>query len=149
MGPKDGQLSGMYANMAAKMSLMDAHCTMGHVSLGAVKHAIRTGVTTGIELTNNKEELCEACAQAKPTCKPFPIVAKNCVEEYGEHIHANLWGPAAVKNLGGALYSADFTDDAMRFTHIEFLKLKKDILAMYQKLDAQIQTQTHKVIKYL
>jgi hypothetical protein len=128
---------------------MDAHRTMGHVSLGAVKHAIKTGVTTGIELTDDKEEQCEACAKAKPTRKPFPIIAKNRAKEYGERIHADLWGPAAVKSLGGAQYSADFTDDATRFTHIEFLKSKKDVLAVYQKLDARIQTQTHRVIKYL
>jgi len=149
MGPKDGQLSGTYANVATKMSLMDAHRTMGHVSLGAVKHAIKTGVTTGIELTDDKEELCEACAKAKPTRKPFSIAAQNRAKQYGERIHADLWGPAAVKSLGGALYSADFTDDATRFTHIEFIKSKKDVLAVYQKLDAQIQTQTHTVIKYL
>src|ERR1700722_16772045 len=84
MGPKDGQLSGTYANVATKMSLMDAHRTMGHVSLGAVKRAIKMGVTTGIELTDETEQLCEACAKAKPTRKPFPIAAQNRAKTYGE-----------------------------------------------------------------
>jgi hypothetical protein len=112
-------------NMAAhKMSLAEAHHVLGHISYKAVKHAIRSGQVSGIQINNNAKAFCNACTKAKPQNKPFPDYTKNCVRNFGDCIHTDLWGPASVESLGKARYSVDFTNDAMRWTKIRFIHNK-------------------------
>jgi hypothetical protein len=58
----------LHANAAVKkLSLYEAHHALGHISYGVVKHAIKSGQLTSIELDEGSEEIfCDACAQAKP-----------------------------------------------------------------------------------
>jgi hypothetical protein len=56
-----------------KMSLAEAHRVLGHISYGAVKHAIKSGQISRIQIDENSDEVfCDACAKAKPHRKPFP-----------------------------------------------------------------------------
>jgi hypothetical protein len=82
-----------YANIAvSKMSLMEAHCKLGHIACTAIKHMVSTGMITGIEIDpNSNKEFCEACAKAKAACQPFPKESKTRVNKYGEHVHWDLW----------------------------------------------------------
>jgi hypothetical protein len=140
-----------HANAAAqRISLTQAHRIMGHISYGAVRDAIRSGHITGIELEDGDEgEFCEACAQAKPHRKPFPKQARNRSEHFGERVHADLWGPASVESLGRKKYSVDFTDDATRWTDIDFLAQKDHALRSYKTLDKRFETQEGSPIKIL
>jgi hypothetical protein len=92
---------------------------------------------------------CDACAQAKPHRKPFPDQASNRATEFGERIHADLWGPASVQSLGKAWYSVDFTDDAMRWTEIQFIPSKDKTQDEYEKLDNQLETVDNVRIRHL
>jgi hypothetical protein len=83
------------ANVAVTwMTLYEAHRKLGHVSYPVVRNMIRTGMVTGIELDlTSKEEFCEACAKAKSTRQPYPQESSTRAEEYGKHVHWDLWGP--------------------------------------------------------
>jgi GAG-pre-integrase domain len=55
--------------VSGKMMISKAHKKLGHISCGAIKHAISKGFITGITLNlNSKPEFCEACAKAKLAC---------------------------------------------------------------------------------
>jgi hypothetical protein len=141
----------LHANaVVKKLSLYEAHRALGHISYGAVKHAIKSGQLTGIALEEGSEEVfCEACAQAKPERKPFPDKAKNRATKFGERIHMDLWGPASVESIGGKLYSIDFNDDATRWAEIDFLAQKNDAQLAYERFEKKIATHDDAKIKHL
>jgi len=85
-----------HANVA-KMSISEAHRKFGHIAHTAVKHAVRNGLVTGIEIDYmSVPEFCDSCAKAKSNTHPFPQESNTCAKEYGERVHWDLWGPAAV-----------------------------------------------------
>jgi hypothetical protein len=132
------------------MSLHEAHQTLGHISYGAVKHAIKSGVINGIELDDTSDEVfCDACAQAKPHRKPFPQEARTRAKVFGERIHTDLWGPASVASLGGKWYSADFNDDATRWVETRFLAKKNESQEAYETFENEIETCDNARVKYL
>ena len=74
---------------------------------------ISNGFIAGIELdSNSKPDFCEACAKAKSVQQPFPKESETQATKYGECVHWDLWGLAAVKSLNGHLYVAAQIDDA-------------------------------------
>src|ERR1700726_3078161 len=58
----------LHANAATqRLTITEAHRTLGHINVGSVRHAIKTGKITRITLDEDSEfEFCDACAQAKP-----------------------------------------------------------------------------------
>src|SRR5882724_12790993 len=84
-------------NVAHKaLSLDQLHWKMGHISPCAAKELVKNGTVTGLNLDMSSEaSFCNACAKAKPTCKPVP---KECTSPHatnvGDKIYSNVWGPA-------------------------------------------------------
>jgi len=98
-----------------KMTIMEAHRKLGHISCQAVKHMIKSGMVTGLEVDlTSKEEFCELCAKAKAAQKPFPKESHTRATRFCKHVHWDLWGPASVRSLGGKSYAACRTDDYSR-----------------------------------
>src|SRR5882757_4841884 len=57
----------------AKVSVYELHKILGHVAQEAVLQAYKKGLIEGIDLDlDSKPQFCDACAQAKATCQPFP-----------------------------------------------------------------------------
>jgi hypothetical protein len=138
-----------YANISSsKISINDAHRKLGHISCEAIKHATSKGYITGIELDpKSKPEFCEACAKAKSAREPFPKESKTRAAKYGERVHWDLWGPAAVKSLNGHNYVAARIDDATHETKLYFQEKKSQTFNSYKKDEAFIETQTGNRIK--
>ena len=79
------------ASTSGKMSISEAHRKLGHISYGAITHAVSKGLITGIELDINiKPDFCEACVKAKSTTMPFPKESKTRAEKYGDRIYWDL-----------------------------------------------------------
>lgn len=140
---------GETANAASvKMSISEAHRKLGHVACSAIKHAVSTGVITGIDLDqDSKPEFCEPCAKAKSSRQPFPKMSETRAEKFGERVHWDLWGPASVKSITGHHYVAARIDDATRQTKLYFLEKKSQTFDSYKKDEAFIETQTGNRIK--
>ena len=121
---------------------------ISHVAHSAIKHAIRNGQITGIDLNMAlKPEFCEACAKAKSAHQPYPKESKTRAKKFGEQVHWDLWGPASVKSLNGNHYMAAQIDDATRQTKLYFQAKKSQMFDSYKKDEAYIETQTGNCIK--
>ena len=97
----------------SKMSINEAHQKFGHIAHATVKHMIKTGVITGIELDpESKPEFCEPCVKSKSNRQLFLKESTTCATKYGERVHWDLWGPAAVQSLAGHSYVVAQMDDA-------------------------------------
>jgi len=140
-----------HANIATgKMSISEAHCKLGHISHTAIRNAISTGQIIGIELDmDSKPEFCEPCAKAKSARLPFPKKSDTHATKYGERVHWDLWGPAAVQAIDGSSYCAARIDDATREMKLFFLKKKSETEAAYKKDEAYLENQTGRHIKYM
>jgi hypothetical protein len=144
----DAKSQGYAATASGKMSISEAHKKLGHISYGAITHAISKGLITGIELdTASKPEFCEACAKAKSARQPFPKESKTRATKYGERVHWDLWGPASIKSLAGNSYVAARIDDATRETRLYFQANKSQTVNSYKMDEAYIETQTGNRIK--
>ena len=134
--------------VSGKMSISEAHRKLGHLAYSTVKFAITKGFITGIELDNDSEpKLCEAYAKAKSAQQPFPRESKMRATKFGECIHWDLWGPAAVKSLNGHSYVAAHIDDASQETKLYFQANKSQTFESYKEDEAHIEMQTGNRIK--
>ena len=131
------------------MTLSEAHHKLGHMAYSAVKYAITSGKITGIELNlDSKPEFCDACAKAKSAKQPFPKELKTCATNYGECVHWDIWGPAAMKSLNGHFYVAAQIYDATCETKPYFQAKKSEIANSYKQDEAHIETHTGNRIKF-
>ena len=135
---------GLQANAAiGKMLISEVHRKLGHISSAAIKHAVSKGFITGISLDNNsKPEFYDACAKAKSVCQLFPKESETQAVKYGDQVHWDLWGPAAVKSINGNYYLAARIDDATRKKKLYFQDKKSQTFESYKKDKAFIETQT-------
>ena len=134
------QIAQTATTTAHTITINEAHRLLGHISRQTIRNGIRNGKICGLTISdpeNTVDLFCEICAQSKPTRKPFPQEASNRSKNLGDRMHADLWGPAQVISLGGARYTIDFTDDATRYTWIDFLKTKDEALDAFKKLETQ------------
>jgi len=84
-------------NVAHKtLSLDQLHQKMGHISPHAAKKLVKNGTVTGLNLDmSSKASFCNACAKAKPTCKPVPNEHTSLhVTNVSDKVHSDMWGPA-------------------------------------------------------
>jgi hypothetical protein len=134
--------------VSGKMTISEAHRKLGHVSYGAIKHAVSKGFINGITIDpDSKPDFCEACAKAKLAWQPFPQESNTRAENYGERVHWDLWGPASVKSPSGNSYMAARMDDATRKSKLYFQQKKSQLFQSYKKDEAYIETQSGNRIK--
>jgi hypothetical protein len=85
---------------------------------------------------------CEACIQAKLTCKPVKVEQEGeRAKSFGEEIHSDIWGPACVQSLGGRKYYISYTNDATHWTTVYLLRLKGEAFESYKSFTAWVKTQ--------
>jgi len=135
-----------------KLTVMELHRRMGHISPVIAKRLIENGLVTGIRVDASSGEtiFCESCVYAKATRKP---VAKERegerASEFSGEVHSDLWGPAPVATLSSRRYYVTYTDEKTRLTYIYFLRRKSDTLATYKTFEAECRTQHEAKIKVL
>ena len=108
---------------------------------------------TGVKLDKSSVNIpifCESCVHAKAIRKPVPKVREGKrASKFGEEVHSDLWGKAPVQTKAGRKYYITFTDDATRYTYIEFLHAKSDAFQSYKHFEAWCDTQLKVKIKIL
>ncbi|KIM52709.1 hypothetical protein SCLCIDRAFT_1223525 [Scleroderma citrinum Foug A] len=84
-----------------RISVMELHCRLGHISPAVAKRLAESGLISGlkIDLSANEPTFCESCVYAKATRKP---IAKERIGERAEEfaeVHTDVWSPAPVETL--------------------------------------------------
>ena len=98
--------------MLVKMMISTVHHKLRHIVHRAIKYIIVKGQITSIKLNpESKPKFCKACTKAKLAQQPFPKELETHTLEYGECVHWDLWGPAAIRSLSGNLYTVARIDD--------------------------------------
>jgi hypothetical protein len=116
-----------------KMSLMDFHHCMGHTNYCGLLEMLRSGVVTGIELTDTNKKFCINCVQGQPRRNIIPKKSTGApAEKYGNIVHSDLWGPAQNPSLGGSHYFMSLLDELSDEVKLSFMKKKSGAHQAYQ-----------------
>ncbi|KAH9916107.1 uncharacterized protein BXZ73DRAFT_36657, partial [Epithele typhae] len=97
------------------ISIMDLHCTMGHISLRTARDMVKHGHTDGVTLSDaDVMAQCKTCVQAKLTHKAIPDTAHGSAHDipvttYGDKLHSDVWD-AGEPSLGGDRKAVVFID---------------------------------------
>jgi hypothetical protein len=135
-----GEMGGLAKEV---LTVEELHRCMGHIAPEAAKRMISERSVEGIELDNSSElKSCDSCKYAKATRKPIKKSReKPRASKFGEEIHSDLWGPSPVQTPGKKEYYATFTDDHIRWTHLNLLQKKDKTFNSYKQFEAWAKTQ--------
>src|SRR6266550_3277062 len=149
--PKGDSSGTEIATVASKkVSISEFHRRMGHVNHDDLRHMIKEGTATGIDLDmNSKPEQCVQCIEAKATTNPFPKEGTKRATKYGGKVVADLWGPAQSPSLKGKEYYLTFIDEYTHETRIYFLRNKSEAFETYKIYEKWVNMQRDARIKLL
>ncbi|KAF8160501.1 hypothetical protein BJ912DRAFT_865659, partial [Pholiota molesta] len=102
-----------YAGRVKELLTIDElHRRLGHVSHEMVRHLIREGMITGVELDeSSKPTFCTSCEWGKGHRRAIQKIREGeRAKAAGEEVHSDLWGPASVETINRKRYFASFTD---------------------------------------
>ncbi|QRV95406.1 integrase core domain protein [Ceratobasidium sp. AG-Ba] len=149
--PEDNRTKGEIAlTKQTGRTWLDWHRILGHVNAHTLKRLKNSNAVEGMEVAEDKIGLnfeCEACMQSKAHVKPFPKQSESTINEIGELVVTDVWGPARIASIGKFKYYVSFTDVATRFTSLGFLRHKDETLSHYKSFEAMLDTQKNKKIK--
>ncbi|THH14813.1 hypothetical protein EW146_g5572 [Bondarzewia mesenterica] len=141
------------ASAAEKLTIMEFHRQMGHVSPSTAKRLVEKGFVMGVKLVDTASGdplFCESCVFAKAHRKPVPKTREGeRAKTFGGEVHSDLWGPVRVTTLSGRRYYVSFTDDKMRITHLYLLRTKFKTFPAYKKFEALCKTQHNAAVQIL
>src|SRR5882724_10593833 len=139
------------ATLKEKLTMMEAHQWLGHITPNSVRHLVWQGIVTGVELLEPSEVTpCDSCTYAKMTHKAIPKECEGpCMTNFGAEIHSDVWGPSPTKTLSGKPYYISFTDDKTHYMHTYLLAHKGKALQAYLTFKAWSGTQHGTKIKVL
>ncbi|KAJ3529254.1 hypothetical protein NM688_g7878 [Phlebia brevispora] len=134
-----------------KCTWYEWHCALGHVNRQQLKEMHAQGMVNGMDVdtSSNLNFVCDACTQAKHSRAPFPDVSPTRAKSVSDLIHSDIWGPARTESLQHNTYYISFTDDASRFSFLDFLKSRASALDRFRKLDRLLENQLGHRIKTL
>ena len=104
------------------------HKRYGHLCISAINRARWGNMVTGLNIneTTTASRSCETCLKGKMARKKYPQEAKHCSKTAGERTMTDVWGPAPLQSIHRYNYFINFTDDARRLCHLQFLKTKDE-----------------------
>lgn len=150
--PPKGDYTGteIAAVASKRISISEFHRRMGHVNHDDLRHMIKEGTATGVDLDmSSKPEQCVQCIEAKATSNPFPKESTKRAEKYGGKVVADLWGPAQTASLKGKEYYLSFIDEFTHETRIYFLRNKSEAFETYKIYEKWVNMQRDARIKLL
>ena len=133
------------ANAVEPMSIMELHWQLGHIAVSSTCKLVSSRAIVGVKLdTNLQETKCNACIYAHATHKPVPKSRTGpAALNFGNKVHADVWGPATITTCQNQRYFITFTDNATCYTTTFLLHIKDKAIKAYKMLKAWAVTQYH------
>ncbi|KAJ8481821.1 hypothetical protein ONZ51_g5747 [Trametes cubensis] len=132
-----------------KKTLNEWHRILGHPGMKSVVAMWKKNLVTGMEVDESvpPEDQCEACVRGKQTVAPYPKRSETVVEEIGDLVVMDTWGPASTQGVRGERYFWAFTDMHSRWSEAAFGKHKSEALEHFKAYAALIENKFGRKIK--
>jgi len=123
------------------------HRCLGHPSLDVMRKMVK--VCEGLGLTDEQIkakllDVCPVCATSRALNRIPRDPAKRRYTNPGDLVHIDTWGPYAIPGLKGERYFILYTDDATRYTWVDFLITKDGVAPVSTERLRRIET-THNI----
>ena len=126
------------------------HRCLGHAGMSTIKELLRKELVDGliIEEDGNAPGKCEDCILGKHAAWLYDKEVEP-KDEVLEHIHVDLWGPASVKSVGGALYLMVLVDggSSMKFGYPLSHKTADLTLQVFTEFHLEAECMTEKKLQ--
>ncbi|XP_069152971.1 uncharacterized mitochondrial protein AtMg00300-like [Solanum lycopersicum] len=122
------------------------HMRLGHAGGKSLKTLSDQGLLKGVKTCNL--EFCEHCIKGKQTRVKFGTAIHN-TKGILDYVHSDVWGASKTPSLGGKHYFVTFVDDFSRRLWVYTMKTKDEVLGIFLKWKAMIETQSGRKIKCL
>ena len=111
------------------VSIEEIHGRMAHIAPETIKKMVSKGVIQGVEIDSTAEiQQCNSCEYAKATQKLIQRTREGPrASKFGDEIHSDVWGPSPIQTPGHKEYYVSFTDDHIRWTHLQLLATKNGV----------------------
>ena len=113
------------------------HMRVRHAGGKSLKNLSDQGLLKGVKTCNL--EFCEHCIKGKQTRVKFGTVIHN-TKGILDYVHSDVWGASKTPSLGGKHYFVTFVDDFYRRLWVYTMKIKDEILGIFLKWKAMIET---------
>ena len=80
---------------------------------------------------------------------PFPKTSENRTQDLLEILYTDVCGPMRCPSVGGKKYFVTFIDDKSRWCEVYFVKIKYEILHIFEQYKQMVETSTERKIKIL
>jgi hypothetical protein len=100
------------------------HRELGHLSIEGMRKLNKIADGLGLsdqELKAKLLDICPVCATSKALNRIPREPARRHFKAPGDLIHIDIWGPYPIPGLKGERYCIFYTDDATRYTWLDFL----------------------------
>ncbi|GJZ08437.1 retrovirus-related pol polyprotein from transposon TNT 1-94 [Tanacetum coccineum] len=116
------------------------HQRLSHLNLDHITSLAKHGFVRGLpKLKYEKDHLCSACALGKSKKHSHKPKAKDSIQEKLYLLHMDLCGPMRIQSINGRKYILVIVDDYSRFTWVNFLRSKDEVLEFVIKFLKMIQ----------
>ena len=131
-----------FVTLARSRTLDKWHQVLGHVNVWTIKTMHDNNLVTGDKSQGSIQ--CATCIQGKQHVDPFPKETQMKVQNIGDLVLSNVWGPAQTEGLAWERYFYSFTNarSAIYFGNAKDVALKN--FAMFKKF---IETQSGYKVK--
>ena len=117
------------------------HKRYGYIGYSGLQKLLDLNLVDGFTVdTRTPKSDCVACTEAKQTEESFSKTT-NQVTKPGELTHMDVWGKYWLTSINGNLYYVLFVDDAGRFTTINFMKTKSEVVQKVTNYLMHLKTQ--------
>ncbi|GKB54064.1 retrovirus-related pol polyprotein from transposon TNT 1-94 [Tanacetum coccineum] len=99
------------------------------------------------KLKYQKDHLCSACALGKRKKHSHKSKAEDSIQEKLYLLHMDLCGPIMIQSINGRKYILVIVDDYSRFTWVEFLRSKDEVLDFMIKFLKMIQLRLNATVR--
>lgn len=151
------QLDGLPAKFMKVVSTLDFsdpvwvwHRRLGHLSIDGMRRLLK--ISDGMDISDKDlksklGEICPVCATTKAiTVIPREPAARRYTK-LGDLLHVDSWGIYSIPDWQGNKYALKMTDDATRFSYIEFFKNKDEIPTILRDMHKRLEKENNVVIR--
>jgi len=128
------------------------HRRLGHAGMSTIKEMLRKELVDGltIEEDGNAPGKCEDCILGKHAAWPYDKEVEP-EDEVLERIHVDLWGPASVESVRGALYLMVLVDggSSMKFGYPLSHKMADLTLQVFTEFHLEAERVTGKKLQHV
>lgn len=150
--PEQAQIPVVMSTIDMSDPVWDMHRKMGHPSIEYMRKANK--VVTGMNLTDKQlkeklKEICPICYTTRTINRIPREPANRRFTSVGDLMICDSWGPYPMTGLNGERWAVMITDDATRWTWVEFVVTKGAVLttlvAMLKRIKNEVSSPTRRL----